>query len=129
MMKMDPRAPPSVGKRRTAPWGVCFYNCYRHCKSLSGQKSVLTNKLHRYILKINMQHIIQFRIYKGEKSYVGEGLDFPIVTQGRTIDEVVKNLKEALELHLEGENLADLGFTARPSVLVNLELDSVYAET
>lgn len=75
-----------------------------------------------------MQQIIQFRIYKGEKSYVGEGLDFPIVTQGRTIDEVVKNLKEALELHLEGENLADLGFTARPSVLVNLELDSVYAE-
>lgn len=75
-----------------------------------------------------MQHIIQFRIYKGEKFYIGEGLDLPIVTQGNTIDEVAKNLKEALDLHLEGENLADLGFAAKPSVLVNFELGSVYAE-
>lgn len=74
-----------------------------------------------------MQHIIQFRIYKGEKFYIGEGLDLAIVTQGKTIDEVVKNLREALELHLEGEDLAELGFVSKPSVLVNFELDSVYA--
>lgn len=52
-----------------------------------------------------MQHIIQFRITKGEKFYIGEGIDLPIVTQGRTLDEVKKNLEEALELHLKDESL------------------------
>ena len=75
-----------------------------------------------------MKHIIQFRILKGENMYVGEGLDLPIVTQGKTIDEVVNNLREALALHLEGENLADLGLAPRPSALVNFEIEPIYAQ-
>jgi predicted RNase H-like HicB family nuclease len=75
-----------------------------------------------------MKHIIQFRILKGENAYVGEGIDLPIVTQGATLDEVVNNLKEALALHLEGENPADLGFAPQPSALVNFELESDYAK-
>jgi len=74
-----------------------------------------------------MKHIIQFRIYKGENLYVGEGLDLPIVTQGRTIDEVANNLREALAVHLEGENLAELGFAREPSALVNFEIEPAYA--
>jgi len=74
-----------------------------------------------------MKHIIQFRIYKGENLYVGEGLDLPIVTQGKTIDEVANNLKEALVLHLEGENLEELGLAPKPSVLVNFEIEPSYA--
>ena len=70
-----------------------------------------------------MKHIIQFQVYKGENAYVGEGVDLPIVTQGATLDEVMSNLKEALALHLEGENPGDLGFAPHPSVLVNFELD------
>ncbi|MBI2577928.1 MAG: type II toxin-antitoxin system HicB family antitoxin [Candidatus Wildermuthbacteria bacterium] len=53
-----------------------------------------------------MKRIIQFQIYKGENTYIGEGLDLSIVTQGATLDEVVNNLKETLALHLEGENPA-----------------------
>ena len=53
-----------------------------------------------------MRNIIQFRIFKGDNKFVGEGIDLPIVTQGDSIDEVVKNLHEALSLHLEDENLA-----------------------
>ncbi|MBU1015262.1 type II toxin-antitoxin system HicB family antitoxin [Patescibacteria group bacterium] len=75
-----------------------------------------------------MKHIIQFQVYKGENAYVGEGINLPIVTQGATLDEVVNNLKEALALHLEGENPADLGFAPQPSALVNFELDSDYAK-
>lgn len=74
-----------------------------------------------------MKHIIQFKIYKGEKYYIGEGIDLPIVTQGKTIDEVVFNLREALTLHLSGENLGDLDIAPSPSALVNFELESVYA--
>jgi len=56
-----------------------------------------------------MKHTILFRVYKGDNAYIGEGIDLPIVTQGRTIDDVITNLSEALKLHLEGENFSDFG--------------------
>ena len=71
---------------------------------------------------------IQFRIYKGEKYYVAECIDLPIVTQGRTLDEVVENIKEALSLHLEGEDLEELEISPDFSVLVNLELEYAKAQ-
>ena len=46
-----------------------------------------------------MQHIIQFKIYKGEKQFVAESIDLPIVTQGKTREDVLKNIKEAVDLH------------------------------
>ena len=75
----------------------------------------------------HMRNIIQFKIYKGDKYYIGEGVDLSIITQGKTIDEVVKNLEEALELHLEGEDLASLGISSHPSALVNMELETAHA--
>ncbi len=74
-----------------------------------------------------MKHIIQFKIYKGDKYYIGEGIDLPIVTQGHTIDETVENIKEALLLHLEGEDLSELDIGPNSSVLVNFELEPLYA--
>jgi predicted RNase H-like HicB family nuclease len=74
-----------------------------------------------------MKHIIQFKIYKGDKYFVGEGIDVPVVTQGNTIDEVISNIKEALLLYLEGENLADLDIAPSPSALVNFELEPLHA--
>ena len=75
-----------------------------------------------------MKRIIQVHLYKGEKYYVAECLDLPVVTQGKTLDELVNNLKEAIALQLEGENLADFDLVPEPSVLANLELDTkVYA--
>jgi predicted RNase H-like HicB family nuclease len=66
-----------------------------------------------------MKRIIQFKIYKGEKYFIGECVDLPIITQGKTLDEVAANIKEALNLHLEGEDLSDLDLAPHPSVLVN----------
>ena len=77
-----------------------------------------------------MKKIIQFRISRGERLYIAEGVDLPVVTQGNTLDEVMENLKEAIEVHLEGENLADLGLIQEPSVLISFELPNlVYAKT
>lgn len=77
-----------------------------------------------------MKKIIQVHVYKGEKYYVAECLDLPVVTQGKTLDELVLNLKEAVGLQLEGENLVDFDLAAEPSILANLEIDSsVYAKT
>jgi predicted RNase H-like HicB family nuclease len=52
---------------------------------------------------------IQVRIFRGEKKYVADCMDLPVVTQGDTLDEVVANVREAIALHLEDENLAELG--------------------
>ncbi|GIW67084.1 MAG: hypothetical protein KatS3mg095_0982 [Candidatus Parcubacteria bacterium] len=48
-----------------------------------------------------MKRTVYFKIYKGEKYLIAACLDLPIVTQGKTFDEVLNNIKEALELHLE----------------------------
>ncbi len=69
-----------------------------------------------------MKRIIQVRISKGERQYVAECLDLPVVTQGRTLDELAENLNEALALHLEGENLAEFDLVSDPSVLASFEL-------
>jgi len=75
-----------------------------------------------------MKKIIQVYIYKGNKYYVAECFDLPVVTQGETLDELVANLKEAISLQLEGENLIDFDLAPHPSVSANLELDSqIYA--
>ena len=61
-----------------------------------------------------MKNIIQIHIYKGDKYFIAEGIDLPVVTQGKTLDELTENLKEAIGLLLEGENLADFGFVKEP---------------
>ncbi len=71
------------------------------------------------------RRLIQVRIFRGDKKYVAECLDLPIVTQGDTLDEVTANIREAIGLHLEGENLAELGISEDPAVVATLELDAV----
>jgi predicted RNase H-like HicB family nuclease len=70
-----------------------------------------------------MKKIIQVRISKGDTYYVAECLDLPVVTQGETLDELKANLEEALALHLDGEDLAELGLAPEPSVLASFELE------
>ena len=70
-----------------------------------------------------MKRIIQVRINRGESYYVAECLDLPIVTQGKTLDELKENLEEAIALHLEGEDLSEFDLDPKPSVLASFELD------
>ncbi len=53
-----------------------------------------------------MKKIVQVHIFKGDEQYVAECLDLPVVTQGKSLDELARNLQEALALHLAGEDLA-----------------------
>ncbi|MDI6591746.1 MAG: type II toxin-antitoxin system HicB family antitoxin [Patescibacteria group bacterium] len=76
-----------------------------------------------------MKKIIQVKIYKGEKYYVAECIDLPVVTQGKTVDETIENIKEAISLHLEGENLKEWDISPDFSVLINFELEPFYAKT
>ena len=68
-----------------------------------------------------MKSIIQFHVSKGEKFYVAQCMDAPIVTQAETLDELARNIEEALALHMEDGELQG-EFSASPSVLVSFEL-------
>ena len=72
-----------------------------------------------------MKRVIYARIYKGESQYVAECLDVPVVTQGKTLDEVTENLREAIGLQLEGEDLSQWDLVPEPSLIVNFELVSI----
>jgi len=56
--------------------------------------------------------------------YVGECLEVAVVSQGRTLDELVDGLREAVDLHLEGEDSAVLGLVPAPRLAVTYELPS-----
>ena len=70
-----------------------------------------------------MKKILQVYISKGDNYFVAECLDVPVVTQGKTLDELTENLKEAIGLQLEGENLADFDLAEKPSILASFELE------
>lgn len=50
-----------------------------------------------------------------------ECLEIPVVTQGEALEEALKNLQEAVALHLAGEDLDALGFAQDPNILVTME--------
>lgn len=68
---------------------------------------------------------IQVRVFRGESKYVADCMDLPVVTEGDTLDEVVANLREAIALHLEDEDLGELGFSEDPAICVTMELEPV----
>ena len=72
-----------------------------------------------------MKRTIQVRITKGERQFVAECLDLPVLTQAATLDELAFNIREAIGLHLEGEDLSELGFFGDPTILATMELEAV----
>lgn len=74
-----------------------------------------------------MKSIVQFNISKGDSYYIAEGVNVPVVTQAKTLDDLTENIREALALQLEGEDLEVFDLASNPSVLVNFELPKAYA--
>ena len=54
--------------------------------------------------------------------YTAECLELAVVTQGRTLDELVANLSEAVMLHLEGEEAEQIGVVPEPRVSLTYEV-------
>ncbi len=74
-----------------------------------------------------LQKTIKAFIRKGEQFYIAECLEINVITQGKTLDEVIANLQEAVGLHLEGENLEDFGLAPNPILVLTMELDPLHA--
>ncbi len=77
---------------------------------------------------MRLQHTIKAVIRPGEESgYVAECLEIPVVTQGKNLDAVTRHLQEAVSLHLEGEDLQELGLVENPTILITFEIDPLRA--
>ena len=75
-----------------------------------------------------LRHTIHAVVRPGDESgYVAECLEIAVVTQGGTLDETVANLRDAVSLHLEGEDLEEMGLVASPTLSVSIELEPVHA--
>ncbi len=70
-----------------------------------------------------MKKIIHFIVSKGEKYYTADCSEFPIITQGLTMDETMQNIKEAVSLHFENEDYNEYGFIENPAISVNVDLN------
>ena len=70
-----------------------------------------------------LQHTIKVVIRQGESCYVAECIEIAVVTQGKTMDETLVNLHEAVGLHLEGEDLAEMGLATHPTIVITMELE------
>jgi predicted RNase H-like HicB family nuclease len=72
-----------------------------------------------------MRKVINISIYQGEKYLVAEGMNVPIVTQGKTYDELISNLKDAVNLFLEDEDLSKYNLDTNPTIIASLELNNL----
>jgi predicted RNase H-like HicB family nuclease len=77
---------------------------------------------------MSLQRTVKAVVRKGETHYVAECVELAVVSQGRTLDETLDNLREAVALHLEGENAADFGLVSEPTIVITMELDPVGAK-
>jgi predicted RNase H-like HicB family nuclease len=67
---------------------------------------------------------IHAAINRGQGWYSAECLEIAVVTQGRTLDQTLANLKEAIALHLEGDETGTLGLSTPLALHVTFD-DSV----
>jgi len=68
-----------------------------------------------------MKKVIQFSITNEDGMYIASGINAPIVTDGKTFEELEKNIQEAVSLYLE-ETKKD--FIKFPAIIANFELGS-----
>ena len=68
-----------------------------------------------------LRHVVHALISRADGWYSAECMEIAVVTQGRTLDEAVTNLKEAVALHLEGEAIGGLGLAAPLTLSVTYE--------
>ena len=57
----------------------------------------------------DLQHTIKTFVRRGDTHYVAECHEIAVVTQGRTLDELLINLQEAVALHLQDEDVSEYG--------------------
>lgn len=73
----------------------------------------------------DLRRTIHAVLFRGDRYFVADCLEVPVITQGLTVDEALSNLREAVALHVEDEDLEEVGLVRNPTISVTLELASV----
>ncbi len=95
---------------------------YRKERAKAIERVAETSTVYRTSKKLELRDSIHVTITRGERAYVAECLEVAVVTQGATLDEMVYNLREAVALHLEGEDLDVMGLSSKPRLVFTWEL-------
>ncbi len=70
---------------------------------------------------VHLHDTIHVAVHRSEGFYVAECLELALVTQARSLDELLANLREAIGLHLEGEETDALGIVRSPRLALTYE--------
>ncbi len=69
----------------------------------------------------SLRRTIHAVLFRGDRYFVADCLEIPVVTQGLAVDETLSNLREAVALHLEDEDLEEIGLIRNPTISVTME--------
>jgi predicted RNase H-like HicB family nuclease len=69
-----------------------------------------------------LRDTVHVTVSQSDHCYVAECLEIPVVTQAETLEALVLNLREAVELHLSGEDLSILGLEKKLRIVLTAEL-------
>ncbi len=73
-----------------------------------------------------MNKMIKADIYFDGEYYCGRCIDFDIFTQGKTLDELAKNLKEAIKLPFEDDREDLENYAPNPTLFTMLDLGEIH---
>ena len=73
-----------------------------------------------------MNKMIKADIYFDGEYYCGKCLDFDVFTQGKTLDELAHNLKEAIQLHFEDDPEMYADYAPNPTLFTMMDLGEIY---
>ena len=65
--------------------------------------------------------VIHAVVVESEGQFVADCLEVAVATQGASLDELLGNLREALELYMSDEDPVVLGLTPEPRLLISFE--------
>ena len=95
---------------------------YEICRAFSPPPAKVAAPAARYAVDEGvLQETIHTVISESEGAYVAECLEVAVVTQGDSLDETLRNLREAVELCMSQEEPASLGLVANPRLSISFE--------
>lgn len=71
------------------------------------------------------KRMIKAEIYHDGEFYCGRCLDFDAFTQGKSLDELIRNLKEAVQLHFQDDPASLEEFSPNPSLFTMMDLGEI----
>lgn len=73
-----------------------------------------------------MHTIIKADIYFDDEYYCARCLDVDVFTQGKTLDELIHNLKEAIQLYFEDDGKEAADYVSNPTLFTMMDLGEIH---